>query len=105
MSKLPVLLLIIYILFSSEVLSQNLNLNIYGENEKETAVIDSMNYTKKHSDFASVNGEIDSVQKTLFKLGYIESKIKSVSKNNDSIYTAFIQIQKNIIPYIYTMIK
>jgi hypothetical protein len=95
-SKLPVSLLIIYILFSSEVLSQNLNLNIYGENEKETAVIDSMNYTKKHSDFASVNAEIDSVQKTLFKLGYIESKIKSVSKNNDSIYTAFIQLQKKI---------
>ena len=107
MSKLPVSLLIIYILFSSEVLSQNLNLNIYGENEKETAVIDSMNYTKKHSDFASVNAEIDSVQKTLFKLGYIESKIKSVSKNNDSIYTAFIQLQKkyNTIYIYYDKIK
>lgn len=94
MLKLPFLLLIIYTLFSSHLNSQNLNLNIYGENDHETKIIDSLNYLKTHSDYLSIKTEVDTIQKTLFKLGYIENKLETITKINDSTFTALMRLQK-----------
>ena len=71
MQKTSYLLLIICILFSAEVNSQNLKLKLLGENEFETKIIDSLNYSKTHIDYTSIKNEIDSLQKTLFRIGYI----------------------------------
>ena len=102
MHKTTFLLLIIYILFSSEVFCQNLQLKINGNSEFETRVIDSLNYSKTHKDYTSIKFEIDALQKTLFKIGYIENELKNIKRINDTIFYSKIHLKKkfNTI-YIY----
>ncbi len=102
MQKTSFLLLIIYILFSLELYSQNLNLEVTGNNEAETKAIDSLNYLKFHKDYASITSEVDSIQNALYKIGYIENELKSIIKKNDSFFTARFHLKKkyNTI-YIY----
>ncbi len=102
MQKNTFLLLIIYAIFSLEGFCQNLSLKVYGETKVETRVIDSLNYLNRHNDYASVLLEVDSIQNTLFKMGYIANKRIGINKKNDSIYTAQFHLKKkyNTI-YIY----
>ena len=94
MKRIRFLLLIIYIIFSSEVLSQNLKLSIQGDSEVENQVIDSLNYLRTHSDYQSMSSELDSIQKTLLKMGYIENKLGDITKENDSSFLAIIHLKK-----------
>lgn len=102
MQKATFLLIIIYILFPLEGFCQNSNLKIYGKTEAETKVIDSLNYLKLHNDYTSIRSEVDSIQNTLFKIGYIENELKAINKKSDSLFTAQIHLKKkyNTI-YIY----
>ncbi|MDO5971268.1 POTRA domain-containing protein [Flavivirga aquimarina] len=102
MQKTSFLFFIIYILFSSELFCQNLYLKINGHTEFETDVIDSLNYLKAHKDYASIKHEADSVQKRLFKMGYIENGFKEIIKINDSSFKTQVHLKKkfNTI-YIY----
>ncbi|WP_100616308.1 POTRA domain-containing protein [Confluentibacter citreus] len=94
MKRFHFLLLIIYILFSSKGFSQNLRLNISGDSDIENQVIDSLNYTKTHQDYLSISSELDSIQKTLLKIGYIENKLGAITKINDSTFSAKIHFKK-----------
>jgi len=94
------LILIIYLLFSTEGFCQNLTLKIDGKNEAETRVIDSLGYLKMHSDFKSIKSEVDSIQKILFKIGYIENEIKSLKKTKDTTFYSQIHL-KNKYKTIY----
>ncbi len=102
MQKTSFLLLIIYILFSPKLYSQNLNLRVLGNNEFETRAIDSLSYQKSHKNYASIKAEVDSIQNLLYKTGYIENDLKGIIKKNDSFFTAKFHLKKkyNTI-YIY----
>lgn len=102
MRKTFFLVLNIYILFSSELFCQNLHLKISGRNETETLKIDSLNYSQRHQNFNSIKLEIDSIQKLLYKKGYIENELEYLKQNNDSLYTAQFHLKRkfNTI-YIY----
>jgi outer membrane protein assembly factor BamA len=95
-------LFIIYILFSWEVSGQNLQLNISGNNDFESQVIDSSNYLKTHKDYLSISSELDTIQKRLYRMGYFENKFEALSKINDSVFHAKMHLKKkyNTI-YIY----
>ena len=93
MQRTPFLLLIIYILFSSELICQNLNLKVTGKTDFETKIIDSLNYSKYHKDYNSLEFEIDSIQRVLFKHGFIENKLEPLKKINDSTFRAKIHLK------------
>ena len=102
MQKTPFLILTIYILFSTKLFCQNLHLNIEGKTNYESKVIDSLNYLKTHKDFKSINTELDSIQNTLYKKGYIENELGFIKKINDSTFSAqFYLKQKYNTIYIY----
>ncbi|TBN01365.1 hypothetical protein EYD45_13245 [Hyunsoonleella flava] len=102
MRKTSFLVLISYTFFSSEVFSQNLQLNIYGETEVETKIIDSVGYQKNHKNFLSVTSEVDSLRKHLNTIGYIENKLIDIKKENDSLFNAKLYLkQKFNTIYIY----
>ena len=82
MSKTFISLLIIYTLFSVEVASQNIQLQISGANDIETTTIDSISYKKNHSDLNTMQREIDSMQLRLFQIGYIENAFDKIRKQN-----------------------
>ncbi|WP_242133320.1 POTRA domain-containing protein [Aestuariivivens marinum] len=89
-------------LFSSEIDSQNLRLKIEGKNQAETAKIDSLDYLKIHPNYQSIINEVHAIQNILYKQGYIENDLKYIEKDNDSVFTAKIQInQKFNTIYIY----
>ncbi|GAA4948747.1 membrane protein [Algibacter agarivorans] len=79
-----------------------MRLKIDGNSEFETTVIDSLNYLTNHKDYASIKFEVDSLQKTLFKMGYIENELKNIIRINDTTFYSQIHLKKkfNTI-YIY----
>lgn len=85
---------------------QTFQLKIIGKTTIETATIDSIGYTAKHSNTKQLIDEINSTRKKLSENGYIENKILENRKENDSSYTTIISLEnkiKNI--HIYIGIK
>ena len=102
MQKIGFLYLIIYILFTQDLSCQNLELRIEGESDFDTKIIDSLNYSKYHIDYNSLEIEIDSTRNRLFKIGFIENKLEKITKVNDSSFLASIHLKKKIDTiYIY----
>lgn len=90
-------------LFNCQFLfTQNLILEVEGENENETKIIDSFQSNFKFKDYNSLEKELDSLYGKLQKEGYIESEIISIDKKNDSIFRAKLNLNNkyNTI-YIY----
>lgn len=81
-------------LFFSKLACQNIILEIHGPTPVETQNIDALNYAKTHKDYASIHSEINTVQKNLFKLGYIENKLITNKRVNDSTFRATIHLKR-----------
>lgn len=102
MKKTSFFILTFYFALFSEGICQNLNLKIYGNTDVESQIIDSIGYKKNHVDYYLLSSEIDTIQKKLFKAGYIENEVSKIEKESDSMFSAIIQLKKkydNI--YIY----
>ena len=70
--------------------AQTLQLKIKPSDSLKTKTLDSLGYKKRHQDFNSVNQEVISFIKKLERSGYIENKLQSFSKLNDSLFIAEI---------------
>lgn len=88
MSKLKLLFLIINLFFFFDGEAQNLVLSISGKSEKETRIIDSLNYRKQHINYTSITNEVNSLKKNLNYLGYLQNKLIEIKKENDSLVIA-----------------
>ena len=100
--KIVILYLVLSTVNSTFTYAQNLSLIIKGKDSLETAVIDSLNYKKSFPDFVSLKNEIESQHIKLQKLGFIENKLMSNDKKNDSIYVANFSLNKKYYTiYIY----
>lgn len=87
---------------SANLWSQSLYLKIEGENQIETSVIDSLDYKKQFQDYSSLNQEILEVKKQIEKLGYLESELKFIKRENDSTFSTLINLhEKYKSIYIY----
>ncbi|MCH7524823.1 MAG: hypothetical protein IIC74_07395 [Bacteroidetes bacterium] len=100
--KIIILSIAISLLNCTTLFSQNLNLIIKGKDSLETTVIDSLNYMKSFTDFISLENEIESLHLKLQKSGFIENKLLSSDKKNDSTYVAKFSLNKKYYTiYIY----
>jgi len=55
-----------------------------------------------HENYTSINKEVDSIQKSLYRKGYIENELKAIKKTNDSIFVAQFHLKnrfKSVIIY------
>ena len=86
MCKYISILLLITCFCSSTLRAQNTNLNVIGANDEETKIIETHEYKKNHTDYNSIQNEIDSLQQKIINSGYIESEINSTRKINDSSF-------------------
>lgn len=93
--------LIIFLLFAIPlgINAQSFYLKAEGRTEFETKVIDSIPYNKVHENAKSVADEAGQISELLFKRGYLENKLLSHIKANDSlfIYTFSIGSKTEII--------
>jgi outer membrane protein assembly factor BamA len=86
----------ILLIFFGKLNSQILNLTILGENEPKTLIIDSLSYNKVFDNYSSLEKEVYSLQTKLTRLGYIDSNVKSITKQNDSLFKAALFLGKKI---------
>lgn len=84
--------LLVFVLNTKSTSAQNLRLNTFGETETATKQIDSIGYTKQFSNYLDLESEVYNLKKKLIRLGYIDSKIESIKKQNDSLFKASLYI-------------
>lgn len=82
---------------------QNFHLQIDGKTKVETQIIDSLNYSKKHSNIKSLFDELKTTSEKLSNKGYLENNIIETKKINDTTYTSLISL-KSKINYIHLYI-
>lgn len=69
-------------------------LNIKGTTKIQTSTIDSLGYVKKHENYLSIQNETESLQKTLYNIGYIENELRPITRINDSIFSVEIHLKE-----------
>ena len=82
----------IYTAFFSLTNAQKLLLTVETKNKASQSLIDSLNIQKKYSNYKNLKKTSDSLVTTLNKIGFIESKLISLKKKNDSSYVALYQL-------------
>ncbi|MDY8134428.1 POTRA domain-containing protein [Aquimarina sp. 2201CG5-10] len=65
-----------------------LTLSAKGKDSVETSIIDSTSYQTRFENYLSLKKEIDTLQKKLLKAGYLDLKLASLQKTNDSTLSA-----------------
>lgn len=78
----------IYTLFLQQGYAQNLYLEIAAEKPISEDLKDSLDIPENFSDFRAIQNEVDSLQKNLESFGYLNSRLESLRKKNDSIFIA-----------------
>jgi hypothetical protein len=87
-------LLYIYLFFISiSSYAQNFYLKINGTNAIENKIIDSLNYTPKHTNLKSLFQELKNTSLKLSGKGFLDNKILETNKLNDSTYTSIIDLK------------
>ncbi|WP_417290213.1 hypothetical protein [Corallibacter sp.] len=94
MNKSLLLFFIINLYFSFSTKAQDLQLQVIGNNEIETKIIDSVSYNKYHKDFSSIKAEVDSLKNKFLKIGYLNSFVQNINKENDSVFNATLYLKK-----------
>lgn len=86
----------IFCLISISSYAQNFNLKINGINTVENKIIDSLNYSPKHSNLKSLVNEIKNTSEKLAKKGFLDNKTLETKKINDSSYISIIELKNRI---------
>ena len=88
------------LLISASLSSQSLYLKAEGTVEYETKIIDSLKYKKKFENYATLKSEIENLKQRVETLGFLESEITHIIKENDSLYLVKFHL-KNKYHYIH----
>ncbi|MBV7270068.1 POTRA domain-containing protein [Winogradskyella luteola] len=84
------------LVFVNRLTAQNLNLKVVGDTETKTSVIDSVGYKTSYKNYNSLGEELNSLKNKLARLGYIDTTIDSITKQNDTIFNAYLFLGKKI---------
>ena len=77
-------------------------MKIIGANQLQTTTIDSLTYTDQFPDYLSLKSEVDRMQESFLKIGYIESVLQHIEKTSDTAFVANFDLkQKYYDLYIY----
>ncbi|MBL7866592.1 MAG: hypothetical protein JNM71_01090 [Flavobacterium lindanitolerans] len=78
--------LLFCILFSLNSLGQKLHLKITSDSQSDLKTIDSIGYSKKHSNAKSIVEEANSLSEKLKRFGFLENEIQENKKQDDSTF-------------------
>lgn len=93
LNKFRVFLAFTFCLFFVQAFSQNLELKIVGIDSVETRVIDSLSYNRYFKDYNSLKTEVDTLGKQLLTIGYLNSKLVDLKRQNDSLFQATFNLK------------
>ncbi|WP_319802285.1 hypothetical protein [Flavobacterium sp. N1736] len=86
----------LFFFISISFYAQNFNLKIYGTNKDENKIIDSLNYSTKHSNIKSLFNELKITSEKLSKKGFLDNKVLETKRINDSSYASIIKLKQRI---------
>ncbi|WP_340074368.1 hypothetical protein [Leptobacterium sp. I13] len=72
-------------------------MHIKGKSKSENIIIDSIGYQQEHIDIKSLYETLNSFHEQLHRIGYLESALISLKKENDTLYIANWVLNKKII--------
>ena len=78
----------IYTCLFFEISAQEIQLSITAEKPLSEGLLDSIQFQNKFDDYLSLNREANEISDRFHRLGYTESELQLLKKNNDSSYTA-----------------
>ena len=84
------------LIYTNQVFSQSLNIEVVGENESKTVVIDSVGYKTQFDNYTTLETELYALEKKLTRLGYIDTTIESIFKQNDTLFKAELFLGKKV---------
>jgi len=87
---------IFLLIFSNQVSAQSIKLNVKAEHTDKTKIIDSLGYNKEFDNYTSIETEIYELKSKLTRLGYIDTTIESITKQNDTLFIAKFFLGKKI---------
>lgn len=90
------ILFLILLISCNKTTAQSFFLKIGSENISEDKIIDSLGYKKKHQTIKEVSNENLLFAEKLLKIGYLNSKNLSFSKENDTIVSSMFSLGKRI---------
>ncbi|MBC2846594.1 POTRA domain-containing protein [Winogradskyella flava] len=80
------------LIFSNQGHSQNLDLKVVGENNNKTTIIDSTGYTNSFENYKDIESELNALRRKLTRLGYIDTTIDTIIRQNDTLFKAQLYI-------------
>lgn len=96
MSNIQRCIFLFLLALSHQVFSQSLRLNIKGENEIKTKIIDSINYSITFDNYNGLENELNKLKDKLARLGYIDTTIDSINRKNDTLFNAYLFLGQKI---------
>ena len=97
------LILILCLLIGSTCSSQSFRLQIIGENDRETIVIDSLKYQAAHINLLSTQKEVDQLLQKITLMGFVDARCRALQRRNDSTVVQKISLGKQIKKIIITI--
>ncbi len=100
----PILYILLYLNiytgFYAITFSQELRLQVVSENENNNRLLDSLGYVKKMTDYKSLVNEVQALKKRLQEAGYVNAKVISTTKLNDTTFVSKINIGDAVLRYV-----
>ena len=94
---------IFFLFLNFTVLGQKVHLTISGVTKKETAIIDSIDYQKQHTNLKSITDEGFLIIDKLNKKGYIEAIVSDTKKESDTTFDMYCKVGPRVKSiHIYT---
>lgn len=76
--------------------AQNIVLNVIGESGVATTEIDSIGYTKQFPNYLSLETEVYALKDKLIRIGFIDTKINEIRKQDDTTFNASIYLGQKL---------
>ena len=90
------LFLLFSLLYFGTTLSQTLYLKAEGSTIQETKIIDSIGYKKTFATAKEIVEETNNLSQKLYRIGYLEQKLESIDKINDTTFVSKFTLGKKI---------
>lgn len=90
------LFLLFLLLYFENTFSQTLYLKAEGITIQETKTIDSLGYKKTFATANEIVEETNKLSQKIYRLGYLEQKLESIDKINDTIFVSKFTLGKKI---------
>lgn len=87
---------IFLLIFSNQSTAQSIKLRIIGESNEKTKTIDSLGYQTEFDNYTTLETEIYSLKNKLTRQGYIDTTIKNISNQTDTLFKAELHLGTKI---------